>query len=197
MEGVEAGAEATGDEAAGEVAEAVAGDAADLQTPTAEARERDASRRRGRGRDRQPREQELPAQPAEESVATDEAGATEPAPIAVAAAPVSSEAAPKPIETAVVAAAPIAAPIVVEPFVLPMDALQQLARSAGLEWINSDAERILVAQQAMAAEPRPAHVPRVPRPRLVVDEGPLVLVETRKDLSQMKLPFEQLGQPAA
>jgi len=25
---------------------------------------------------------------------------------------------------------------------------------------------------------------------VVVDEGPLVLVETRKDLSQMKLPFE-------
>jgi ribonuclease E len=27
----------------------------------------------------------------------------------------------------------------------------------------------------------------------VVDEGPLVLVETRKDLSQMKLPFEAAG----
>jgi ribonuclease E len=26
---------------------------------------------------------------------------------------------------------------------------------------------------------------------VVVDEGPLVLVETRKDLSQLKLPFEQ------
>jgi ribonuclease E len=25
----------------------------------------------------------------------------------------------------------------------------------------------------------------------VVDEGPLVLVETRRDLSEMKLPFEQ------
>ena len=28
---------------------------------------------------------------------------------------------------------------------------------------------------------------------VLVDEGPLVLVETRKDLSQLKLPFEQQG----
>jgi ribonuclease E len=34
-------------------------------------------------------------------------------------------------------------------------------------------------------------VPRTPRPRVVIDDGPLVLVETRKDLSQLKLPFEQ------
>jgi ribonuclease E len=34
-------------------------------------------------------------------------------------------------------------------------------------------------------------VPREPRRQVLVDEGPLVLVETRKDLSQMKLPFEQ------
>ena len=26
---------------------------------------------------------------------------------------------------------------------------------------------------------------------VIVDEGPLVLVETRKDLSQLKLPFDQ------
>ena len=48
----------------------------------------------------------------------------------------------------------------------------------------------------MANEPRPVHVPRVPRPPVVIDEGPLVLVETRKDLSQMKLPFEQQPPPA-
>jgi ribonuclease E len=34
------------------------------------------------------------------------------------------------------------------------------------------------------------HVPRERKPVVVLDEGPLVLVETRKDLSQMKLPFE-------
>jgi ribonuclease E len=41
------------------------------------------------------------------------------------------------------------------------------------------------------------HVPRAPRPRVVIDDGPLVLVETRKDLSQLKLPFEQRQPPAA
>jgi ribonuclease E len=45
-------------------------------------------------------------------------------------------------------------------------------------------------QEAIAAEPKPAHVPRE-RPELVIaDEGPLVLVETRKDLSQITLPFD-------
>jgi ribonuclease E len=33
-------------------------------------------------------------------------------------------------------------------------------------------------------------VPREPRRPAVVDEGPLVLVETRKDLAQLRLPFE-------
>jgi len=42
----------------------------------------------------------------------------------------------------------------------------------------------------MASEPAPAHVPRERKPTAVIDEGPLVLVETRKDLSQIKLPFE-------
>ena len=79
----------------------------------------------------------------------------------------------------------------VERFELPIDDLRALAASAGLEWVNSDAERILVVQQAMANEPKPVHMPRAPRPRVVIDDGPLVLVETRKDLSQLKLPFEQ------
>jgi ribonuclease E len=41
------------------------------------------------------------------------------------------------------------------------------------------------------------HVPRERKPMVVIDEGPLVLVETRKDLSQLKLPFEQATPPAA
>ena len=69
--------------------------------------------------------------------------------------------------------------------------LQALAAAVGLEWVNSDADRIRAVQEQIAAEPRPVHVPREPRPRVIVDEGPLVLVETRKDLSQMKLPFER------
>ena len=105
---------------------------------------------------------------------------------AAAAAPARSEvssAPPGPVPAASQAVAPQA-------FELPVEQLQAVAASAGLEWVNSDAERILVVQQAMAAEPKPAHVPRQPRPRVVIDVGPLVLVETRKDLSQVRLPFE-------
>jgi ribonuclease E len=40
------------------------------------------------------------------------------------------------------------------------------------------------------------HVPREPKPPVVIDEGPLVLVETRKDLSQITLPFDPQGAKA-
>jgi ribonuclease E len=75
-------------------------------------------------------------------------------------------------------------------FVLSVDALQSIAAGAGLQWVNSDADKVSAAQAAIAAEPKPVHVPRVRPPMVVVDEGPLVLVETKKDLSQIKLPFE-------
>ena len=60
----------------------------------------------------------------------------------------------------------------------------------------ADAQRVQAAAQALAATPQPVRVPREPKATLSVEEGPLVLVETRKDLSQMKLPFET-GAPAA
>ena len=73
---------------------------------------------------------------------------------------------------------------------LPTDELQAVAEAAGLQWVNSDADKIRAVQEAMANEPKPAHVPREIKPVVAIDEGPLVLVETRKDLSQFKLPFE-------
>lgn len=73
---------------------------------------------------------------------------------------------------------------------LPTEALNALAAGAGLEWVNSNAEKIRMAQESIANEPRPAHVPREPKPAVVEDIGPLILVETRRDLSQVKLPFE-------
>lgn len=101
-------------------------------------------------------------------------------------------AASAPMQVAAPVPAPAAAaPAVVERFVLPMDQLQSIAQSSGLEWVNSDTAKISAAQAALAAAPRPTHVPRERKPVAVVDEGPLVLVETRKDLSQLKLPFEQ------
>jgi ribonuclease E len=79
----------------------------------------------------------------------------------------------------------------VQPFVLPTDELVAVAQGAGLEWVNSDDEKIRAAQAAIAAEPVPIRVPRERKPAPVIDEGPLVLVETVKDLSQMRLPFER------
>jgi ribonuclease E len=84
------------------------------------------------------------------------------------------------------------------PFVLETDALQAVADSAGLQWVNSDAEKIRAAQEAMASEAKAVHVAREPKPVAAIDDGPLVLVETRRDLSQVKLPFEvQEGVPPA
>ena len=79
----------------------------------------------------------------------------------------------------------------VQAFALPIEALQQVAASSGLQWVNSDPDKIAAVHAAIAAETKPVRVPRERPPVVVVDEGPLVLVETRRDLSAMKLPFEQ------
>ena len=74
---------------------------------------------------------------------------------------------------------------------LPLGELQQIAAASGLQWINSDADKIAAVQAAIAAEPKPVRIPRERPPVVVIDEGPLVLVETRKDLAAMTLPFER------
>ena len=134
---------------------------------------------------------------APQAVAAEVPVTTPPPAVAAAVAPVRT-----PALAAVPAAAPVAAaatatvaaaPVRIEPFVLPTDALQSIAGAAGLEWVNSDTDKIRAVQAAMAAEPKPIHVQRQPRPTVVVDTGPLVLVETRKDLSQLKLPFETVA----
>jgi ribonuclease E len=109
------------------------------------------------------------AQPAINSVATPVAAAAPSAP----AAATSGRALPR-----------------VQPFELPLSSLQQIAESSGLQWINSDADKVAAVRAAIAAEPKPIHVPRERAPVVVIDEGPLVLVETRRDLREMKLPFE-------
>ena len=121
-------------------------------------------------------------------------------PVAEAVAEPRAEIAAPAARERVEAPQPVAALIPqVEPFVLPTSDLQAVAEAAGLQWVNSDAEKIRAAQEAMAREPKPIHVPREPKPVVAVDEGPLVLVETRKDLTQFKLPFESApgAQPQA
>jgi ribonuclease E len=74
---------------------------------------------------------------------------------------------------------------------LPMGQLQQVASGSGLEWVNSNPERIAQVHAAIAAEPKPVHVPRERPAPIVIDEGPLVLVETKRDLRQMAMPFDE------
>jgi ribonuclease E len=112
------------------------------------------------------------------------------------AAPV---AAPAPVYTApVLAPVPAPAPVQaasalpkVQSYDLPLQDLAQVAQGSGLQWINSDAAKIAEAQAAIAAEVKPVQVPRE-RPALVVSgEAPLVLVETKRDLGTLPLPFEK------
>jgi ribonuclease E len=115
----------------------------------------------------------------------------EPVAVAAAAAPVVSAPVAAPV-AAPQAAAPVAAGLPqIASFTLPIEALHGIARESGLEWVNSDAEKIAAVQAAIAAEPAAVRVPRERPAPVVIDEGPLVLVETRRDLRDMTLPFEQ------
>ena len=114
------------------------------------------------------------------------------APVAVQQAPEATVVvAPETRSRTQAATQPAAALPKVTPFELPLGELDALAQSAGLQWVNSDADKVATVQAAIAAAPQAIHVPRERPPLVVLDEGPLVLVETRKDLRDMKLPFER------
>jgi ribonuclease E len=104
-----------------------------------------------------------------------------PAPAAAASAPAPAPAAPRLPK--------------VQPFQLPVEELIHVAEGSGLQWVNSDAEKIAAVQAAIAAEPQPVRIPRERPPAIIIDEGPLVLVETKRDLRELKLPFEQTSLP--
>ncbi|MBI2744721.1 MAG: Rne/Rng family ribonuclease [Burkholderiales bacterium] len=156
-------------------------------------RERRSRDRYGRDRQRGERGErgERQERPAQDAAAPEEVVASEgtPAPAAeVRSAPAQARTAAP--------AAPAAAPTAralprVQGYNLPLSDLNQIASTAGLQWVNSDADKIAAVQAAIAAEPKPVHVPRQRPAPVVIDEGPLILVETRKDLRDMKLPFEQ------
>lgn len=76
-------------------------------------------------------------------------------------------------------------------YALPQDDLVQVAQGSGLQWVNTNAESVAKVQAAIAAEPQPVHVPRVRPAPVLQDAGPLVLVETKRDLGNMTLPFEE------
>jgi ribonuclease E len=116
------------------------------------------------------------------------APAAEPMP-APAAAAVATVAAAAPAAPAAPAVATRAALPSAASYYLQIDSLQQVAQDSGLVWVNSDADKVATVQAAIAAEIKPARVPRERPPAVVLNEGPLVLVETRKDLKDMNLPF--------
>ncbi len=107
-----------------------------------------------------------------------------------ATAAVENEAAEAVASKRVEAAVSVEAPAQPATFKLDAEQLQAIAAAAGLQWVGSDAAKIAAAREAMEREPKPVHVPREPKPVEIVDVGPLVMVETRKDLSQIQLPFD-------
>jgi ribonuclease E len=190
---------------------AAEGAPADAAT-AAESGEREANRRRrrrgGRGRNRGEAGPAEPGAPGEESsdeLETDLGPDTEPSPDAAAAAaehaPSRSGVEPARVAAPVPQPPQAREPIVVrpaalpraEPYRLPITELNAVAASAGLEWVHSDAQKVQAVQAEIAATPAPARVPRAPKPPVVVDDGPLILVETKKDLAQIRLPFDTAG----
>lgn len=172
----------------------------------------EGGRRRGRGRDRYRREARgadvgSGAEAALEPTTVETTGAAGAAEVGVETVPQLPPSAPTPqlaeadlasLPAALETLAPVeASAATVEPYVLPLDELLRIAEGSGLQWISSDADKIRAAQQALASEPPPVRVPRVRKPAPQLESGPLVLVETRKDLSQMKLPFDAAPAGAA
>jgi len=196
--------------------QALAADAAEIggmpEAPNGDvAPRREGDERRGRSRDRYGRDRRerspredgdapatasasaLPLAPAE---ATDSVEAdAQPAVRAERERPAATPAPSAPIVVATASPSSRALPKV-HAFELPLDELAQVAEGSGLHWVNSDAERVAQVRAAIAAEPRAVHVPRERPPAITIDEGPLVLVETRRDLGTMVLPFEEAARDA-
>ena len=183
----------TADAATASVDAAPTGDADDAGQSARAPREKRSRDRYGRDR----RERSGTRQRGDEGIG--EAGETDqvnPAPVtepvaATAAQPTAPVVAASAVALAAMNQEPARRLPAVQTYLLPLQDLQAIAQGAGLEWVGSDADKIAQVQAAIAATPAPIHVPRERQAVVVVDEGPLVLVETRKDLSAMSLPFDK------
>jgi ribonuclease E len=143
--------------------------------------ERVSDRREKRNRDRYGRERGPRAEKSDDSNSNSVDNAWSPA----QAAPFAATAAAPASAVSSVQRMPL-----ITSYALPMEQMQQVASGSGLEWVNSNPERIAQVQAAIAAEPQAVHVPRERPAPVVIDEGPLVLVETKRDLRQMPMPFD-------
>jgi ribonuclease E len=74
-------------------------------------------------------------------------------------------------------------------FELPTASLAEMTHASQLEWVQSDPLKVQATQERMAQEPKAIRPVRVRPPAVILDQGPLVLVETKRDLSQLNLPF--------
>ena len=130
------------------------------------------------------------------STATQSDSPAAPAPV-TARAPVQAQAPVPAATTATASAADKQGMPKVGSYQLSVSDLAAVASSSGLVWVNSDVAKIAAVQAAIAAEPKPVHVPRERTAPVLADHGPLILVETKRDLSQMPMPFDTPPEEAA
>jgi ribonuclease E len=64
---------------------------------------------------------------------------------------------------------------------LSIGELQPMLESAGLVWVNTDAEKLRAAHEAAAQAPAPVRRPRERKPQPPVDTTPMQQIETSKD----------------
>ena len=78
-------------------------------------------------------------------------------------------------------------------YTLPTADLAVVASGSGLQWVGTDASKVAAAQAAITAEmaAAPARTPRARPAPALVEATPLVMVETKRDLRNMELPFEK------
>jgi ribonuclease E len=126
------------------------------------------------------------AAPAESSVANTPVIAPAPSPATAPVVAAPAPATPAPSNSA----APQGMPKVAT-YALPTGALEAVAQGSGLQWVNSDPQRIAAVQAAIASEPTPAHVPRERAAPVATTEGSLVLVETKRDLRTVPLGSQE------
>ena len=177
------------------------------QAPRSENREGREKRSRDRyGRERAPRQQRPAADMMDAAeVATSDltVDMTNSAPVAAAmlhaAAPTPSPVSATPVAVGEPAEpAPVAAVAKLSAgmpaiglYTLQVADLMAVAQTSGLQWVNSDPEKVAAVQAAIAAEPKAIHVPRQRPAPMAMDVRPLILVETKRDLKNLTLPFEQ------
>jgi ribonuclease E len=86
---------------------------------------------------------------------------------------------PEPVKTFETVAT--AAPAPVQSTVLKEEALKPMLETAGLVWVNTDADKLRAASTAAAQAETPKRVPRERKPLPPLDSAPMQQVETGKN----------------